>query len=487
MEKIRNYALGRYDVYFFSKKDFYFAFVPALISFFIYLSAMHPSLAAGDSGELSAAVKHLGIPHAPGYSLLVILAKPFSYIPYGALSWRLNLFSVFCASLTIFFTFLLILKLLMSTKTKKERALFASFFASMSFALSKTFWTQAELFEVYTLASIFYPLFFLVLLHWMDYMILHHKDRELYFGDRLVMLYSFLFGLGIVAHLTTLMTEILGAWVILSMLMLFPFSSPHREKGGRGGVYVVAFLVFITFGYSKFYMEIVRLDASIFDQEKLKNGLTWFLFTQAALFFFYVYDRFLSKSRYEANNFFKRFYYLGAKSFATFYLGYFAHAYVFFRSYANPPINWGGLSDENGFFLRLAKFLNFLWRKQYGSQGKLPLTWDNFLDQLKINVFFHNGAQYTPFFYVLMLLGVYQVFKKNAYLGLTLLIALLSFNLQLIFYLRMDIDSRFVEVSDVFFIFSYFCLSLFIGFGLSLLLEWMQKAALKLHKRSHRL
>ena len=62
--------------------------------FVIYALGACPTVYVGDSGELSTAVRVLGIPHPSGYPLYVLLGKLFTLlVPFGSFAWRLSLFS----------------------------------------------------------------------------------------------------------------------------------------------------------------------------------------------------------------------------------------------------------------------------------------------------------------------------------------------------------------------------------------------------------
>jgi len=66
-----------------------FSFLTAL-----YIATLHPSVAGGDSGELTAAALTGGVPHPPGYPLFALLARFFATLPLEhSLAWRLNLLS----------------------------------------------------------------------------------------------------------------------------------------------------------------------------------------------------------------------------------------------------------------------------------------------------------------------------------------------------------------------------------------------------------
>ena len=60
----------------------------------LYVSRLCPTLAViGDSPEIVTAAAGLGVPHAPGYPLSVLLGHIFSWLPIGNIAWRVNLMS----------------------------------------------------------------------------------------------------------------------------------------------------------------------------------------------------------------------------------------------------------------------------------------------------------------------------------------------------------------------------------------------------------
>jgi hypothetical protein len=60
----------------------------------LYTATLHPSVAGGDSGELTAAALTGGVPHPPGYPLFALLARLFAALPLGHTpAWRVNLLS----------------------------------------------------------------------------------------------------------------------------------------------------------------------------------------------------------------------------------------------------------------------------------------------------------------------------------------------------------------------------------------------------------
>src|SRR5947209_3952032 len=52
----------------------------------VYTRTLCPTVAAGDSGELTAAASLGGVAHPPGYPIWTMLARLFTYIPHGSIA-----------------------------------------------------------------------------------------------------------------------------------------------------------------------------------------------------------------------------------------------------------------------------------------------------------------------------------------------------------------------------------------------------------------
>jgi len=90
-----------------------------VIPFLLYVRTLAPTVHAMastdrttvyglDSAELAAGAYTLGIVHAPGYPLYLLLGKAFSYLPFGDIAYRLNLMSAFFGALTVGLIYLIL-------------------------------------------------------------------------------------------------------------------------------------------------------------------------------------------------------------------------------------------------------------------------------------------------------------------------------------------------------------------------------------------
>jgi len=136
----------------------------------LYWYTAAPGVTGTDSGELALACRTLGIAHAPGFPLYVLLGHFFSSLPLAAdIARRTNLFSAVCAALACGVTFLLCRELLgdevvqvqvkRRRKSKSELVPRSSFLvpdaaalaAALAYGFSLSLWSWAVLTEVYTL------------------------------------------------------------------------------------------------------------------------------------------------------------------------------------------------------------------------------------------------------------------------------------------------------------------------------------------------
>jgi tetratricopeptide (TPR) repeat protein len=126
----------------------------------VYLLTLTISCPFWDSGEFIASSYILGIPHAPGTPLYVLVGRVFSLLPFGEISGRVNYLSAFGSTLTALFTYLVVAKLSLRlvrhrlrTKIDTCIAIGAGMVGAFFTAFGRTFWDNAIEAEVYALSS----------------------------------------------------------------------------------------------------------------------------------------------------------------------------------------------------------------------------------------------------------------------------------------------------------------------------------------------
>ena len=134
----------------------------------IYLRMIAPGLLGGDSGEFQFAAWRLGLAHATGYPLYLMIGWLWQHLlallrvePATALN---VLSSIFAAATSALFYRLLVGWLPGSLLLRRTTALFAALF----FGLNPTFWSQALIAEVYTMQALLIVLLMARVKRWGD-------------------------------------------------------------------------------------------------------------------------------------------------------------------------------------------------------------------------------------------------------------------------------------------------------------------------------
>ena len=164
----------------------------------VYTLTLSRSVYFGDSGEFIAVAKVLGIAHPPGYPLYTMIAHLFTYLPFGNIAFRVNLFSAFTSSLTCVVVYFICLKL--------TRNRLASASASLFLAFSYLFGLYSLVAEVFSLNNLFVALIILISLNIFE----NPKNQRLFY------LLSFTFGLSLTNHHTILFLTPALVFLVLS-------------------------------------------------------------------------------------------------------------------------------------------------------------------------------------------------------------------------------------------------------------------------------
>jgi len=180
-----------------------------VLAFAIYWKTLLPGLGyTGDTAKFQYIGKILGVPHAPGYPLYVLLNHFFTFLPIKTLAFRANLMSAVFSVLT-----LLVLFYLIQLLVKKEEI---SLLATLYFAFTYAFWSQSLVAEVYSLNAFFTVLVLFLLVKWS-------------FSKKKIFFYSFLFvyALSLGNHLTiiTIFPAILVFVLLVDPKILFKLKS----------------------------------------------------------------------------------------------------------------------------------------------------------------------------------------------------------------------------------------------------------------------
>lgn len=188
-----------------------------IIPFSVYLMTLAPSVTFFDSGEFITAIYSLGSAHSPGYPTFLNYAKPFTYLPFGSIAFRVNVATAFSAALACYAVYLLVSFILANEDLTGDSGFsgffkkFAALSAALSFAFSARLWLQSNHDKPYPLVSFLAAMVFYLLLLWRD----HYRQGE----ERPAYIYlgAFLCGLTFGAHQTIVLLLPAYAFLILSL------------------------------------------------------------------------------------------------------------------------------------------------------------------------------------------------------------------------------------------------------------------------------
>ncbi|MCB0108939.1 MAG: DUF2723 domain-containing protein [Caldilineaceae bacterium] len=141
--------------------------------FGLYVRTLAPGLLFGDSGEFQVAAWTLGLAHATGYPLYLLLGSLWQHLLalFGlSPAYALNLLSALFGALTVSLLYLTLLAWLQSTRGIRR---LVALVAALFLALNPTFWSQSLIAEVYTLHA-----FFLLLILHLAYRLIGVRDEQ---------------------------------------------------------------------------------------------------------------------------------------------------------------------------------------------------------------------------------------------------------------------------------------------------------------------
>ncbi len=171
-------------------------------SFIVYLITLAPTVTFWDSGDLISASWCLGISHQPGYPVMGMIGKLFSFLPLGNIAYRANLQSAFFSSLSLLVLYFILLEI-------SDRPLLCAMAALLP-AFVKPLWSQAVVTKPLALNG-----FFISALVYAWALAARGKlSPERYFA-----LSGFLFGLGLVNHesLVLYAPALIISWAVLPL------------------------------------------------------------------------------------------------------------------------------------------------------------------------------------------------------------------------------------------------------------------------------
>ena len=396
-------------------------YLPAILIFGLFMATLHPTITAGDSGEIAAAAFSLGIPHPPGYPLYVTIGKLFTLIlPLGNMAYRVNIVSAMFGVASCWMVYLVTLKIagagLAPAKEGQPQGLplrLPALFAALSLALSYEFWYRSTAAEVYTLNAFLVLMITYVLLVWreknsgqwpvvsgQEMLNTSHVSRLTSHNLRLLYLAALLLGLGIGNHHTIVLITP-GAIAFICLVGSRGFGARSKEQEARS----------------------YAAEGTV--QSPPRSSLLALRFLLLTFFFL---------------------------------LGLSIYLYLPVRSFKNPFMDWG--DPQN-----LRNFMDVFTRKSYLPQA-MERGWGMLVGQLKT---FNPVHEFTFIGFLFGLFGIRGLWKADKVLAAMLLVTFTLTSYGLI--LLAGSSTKDVDILKKFYLPAYTVFSVFMGIGIATALK----------------
>ena len=177
-----------------------------LLTFSLYLLTLAPGVVGGDAGEHQFTGPLLGIPHATGYPLYVLISKLWTLlIPSGSLAWRMNLLSAVGGALAAATTALVVYRLTTASDSAlppsypRAPAWVASLTAGLALACGLTLWQWSTMAGVRSINVLFFSLMSLAASVWQQ----QRRRGDQQAAERSLRWLALIVGLSLAHHRTT--------------------------------------------------------------------------------------------------------------------------------------------------------------------------------------------------------------------------------------------------------------------------------------------
>ncbi len=467
-----------------------------LFSLIIYLRTIAETVSFWDCGEFITCSYILGIPHPPGAPFYLLIGRIFTMLPLATdIALRVNIISALTSALTVMLTYLIIVRLIKQWRGEPKNSedlliLSASgLIGALAFAFTDTFWFNAVEAEVYAISMFFTSIIFWLILVWLE-----KADEK--GSERFLLFIAYVVGLAIGVHL-----EMILVLPALCMIVYFKYLDKTQQKINFKNTFffgLIAVGIFIAI-YPGVVQWVPRLAGAL--------GL-WFLLALTLGLAYGVYWA-ISNSRKVLS--------LALISGLLIIVGYSTYSMIYIRSGLNPAI------DENDpeTIEQMVKYLN---REQYGTWSTfprrypgLPSDWEfkqrypnisystfNLSKQLDFMWNYQIKKMYLRYF-AWQFVGkgdtigsdgfIVEAFSFRGLFGLPFLIGLIgmvhhfyrhwrhAFTISTIFILTgvaiviyLNQEDPQPRERDYVFVGSFFAFAIWLGMGVTALLEWIQEA-----------
>ena len=316
-------------------------FAVLVISLIVYGKTVAPTTSYWDCGEFISSSYILGVPHPPGAPLHVLVGRVFTMIPDWLISdigLRVNIISVLVSALSVMFAYLIIVRLIREFKgipetvDQKINIYTAGVIGALGFALTDSQWFNAVEAEVYAVSIFFTTIVVWLILVWLE-------KAENPVSDKILVLIAYLIGLATGVHLLNIL-----AIPTLFLIVYFKKAELNIKTFSLWAAGAIA-------AFAAIYPGIVK-------------GIPWLLNKFSFLAIGLVTLGVLFAIVYAVQNQ-KRLVSLALMSILLVTVGYSTYTALYIRSDMHPAINENHPNTPK-------KFVSYLNREQYGELTFFP-------------------------------------------------------------------------------------------------------------------
>lgn len=316
-------------------------FAVLVISLIVYGKTVAPTTSYWDCGEFISSSYILGVPHPPGAPLHILVGRVFTMIPDALISdigLRVNIISVLVSALSVMFAYLIIVRLIREFKgipetvDQKINIYTAGVIGALGFALTDSQWFNAVEAEVYAVSIFFTTIVVWLILVWLE-------KAENPVSDKILVLIAYLIGLATGVHLLNIL-----AIPTLFLIVYFKKAELNIKTFSLWAAGAIA-------AFAAIYPGIVK-------------GIPWLLNKFSFLAIGLVTLGVLFAIVYAVQNQ-KRLVSLALMSILLVTVGYSTYTALYIRSDMHPAINENHPNTPK-------KFVSYLNREQYGELTFFP-------------------------------------------------------------------------------------------------------------------
>ena len=216
-----------------------------------FFTTAQPSVSFWDPGELSAAAYMLQVPHPPGGPLFSLVGRFFYLLPIpGNIGFRMNTVSILCSAFSVFFLYLIAVRLMENFRAKGEQTrqeslttYLSAVIGALAFSFCDTFWFSGVESNYFAASTLLFSAMTWLMMVWLE------KAGEPR-SSRYLLLIAYLVGLSAGVHLMSVLT-------IFAVVMVYVFRNYIQDDaackqtglillGHIGLLLVVAFMMWST-------------------------------------------------------------------------------------------------------------------------------------------------------------------------------------------------------------------------------------------------